>query len=66
MLKRAGAQAVRGDVNDLAQLRIAAEAADGIIRAAFNHDFSQLKYHVNRIAGSSQRSARFWLARTGR
>jgi nucleoside-diphosphate-sugar epimerase len=30
-------------VNDLNCLRIAAEAADGVIHAAFNHDFSKLK-----------------------
>jgi nucleoside-diphosphate-sugar epimerase len=44
-LSRAGAQVVRGDVNDLDQLRIAADTADGIIHAAFNHDFSKLKQH---------------------
>ena len=44
-LTRAGAEAFRGDVNDLDRLRTAAEAADGIIHAAFNHDFSNLKQH---------------------
>ena len=44
-LGRAGAEAVRGDVNDLARLRAAAGAADGVIHAAFNHDFSNLKRH---------------------
>jgi nucleoside-diphosphate-sugar epimerase len=44
-LIRAGAEAFRGDVNDLDRLRTAAEAADGIIHAAFNHDFSNLKQH---------------------
>jgi nucleoside-diphosphate-sugar epimerase len=42
-LTRAGAEVFRGDVNDLDRLRIAAEAADGVIHAAFNHDFSNLK-----------------------
>jgi nucleoside-diphosphate-sugar epimerase len=42
-LTRAGAEVFRGDVNDLDRLRSAAEAADGVIHAAFNHDFSQLK-----------------------
>jgi nucleoside-diphosphate-sugar epimerase len=42
-LTRAGAQVFRGDVNDLGRLRDAAEAADGVIHAAFNHDFSNLK-----------------------
>ena len=42
-LTRAGAEVFRGDVNDLDRLRTAAEAADGVIHAAFNHDFSNLK-----------------------
>lgn len=44
-LKRAGAEVFRGDVNDLDRLRIAAEAAEGVIHAAFNHDFSNLQQH---------------------
>jgi nucleoside-diphosphate-sugar epimerase len=44
-LARAGAEVFRGDVNDLGRLRTAAEAADGVIHAAFNHDFSNLKQH---------------------
>ena len=44
-LARAGAQVVRGDLNDLDQLHAAANAADGVIHAAFNHDFSNLKQH---------------------
>ena len=44
-LTRAGAEVFRGDVNDLHRLRTAAEAADGVIHAAFNHDFSNLKQH---------------------
>jgi nucleoside-diphosphate-sugar epimerase len=42
-LTRAGAEVLRGDVNDLGRLRTAAETADGIVHAAFNHDFSNLK-----------------------
>jgi nucleoside-diphosphate-sugar epimerase len=42
-LTRAGAEVLRGDVNDLGRLRTAAEAADGVIHAAFNHDFPKLK-----------------------
>jgi nucleoside-diphosphate-sugar epimerase len=42
-LIRAGAEVFGGDVNDLALLRTAAAAADGVIHAAFNHDFSKLK-----------------------
>ena len=44
-LTRAGAEVFRGDVNDLDRLRVATEAADGVIHAAFNHDFSNLKQH---------------------
>jgi nucleoside-diphosphate-sugar epimerase len=44
-LSRAGAEVVRGDVNDLARLRAAAEGADGVVHAAFNHDFSSLAQH---------------------
>jgi nucleoside-diphosphate-sugar epimerase len=44
-LARAGAEVFRGDVNDLDKLRVAAEGADGIIHAAFNHDFSNVKQH---------------------
>jgi len=44
-LTRAGAEVFRGDVNDLDRLRTAAEAVDGVIHAAFNHDFSNLKQH---------------------
>jgi len=42
-LARAGAEVFRGDVNDLDRLRTAAETADGVIHAAFNHDFSNPK-----------------------
>ncbi len=42
-LTRAGAEVFRGEVNDLHCLRLAAERADGVIHAAFNHDFSDLK-----------------------
>ena len=44
-LIRAGAETLRGDVNDLDRLSTAADAADGIIHTAFNHDFSNLKQH---------------------
>jgi nucleoside-diphosphate-sugar epimerase len=44
-LTRAGAEVVRGDVNDLDRLRAIAAAADGVIHAAFNHDFSNLTRH---------------------
>jgi len=44
-LIRAGAEVFRGDVNDLERLRTAAEVADGLVHAAFNHDFSNVKQH---------------------
>jgi nucleoside-diphosphate-sugar epimerase len=44
-LARAGAEVFRGDVNDLDRLRQGAQAADGVIHAAFNHDASDLKRH---------------------
>ena len=44
-LAGAGAEVCRGDVNDLDLMRSAAEAVDGVIHAAFNHDFTQLKKH---------------------
>jgi nucleoside-diphosphate-sugar epimerase len=43
VLTRAGAEVFRSDVNDLERLRAAAKAADGVVHAAFNHDFSNLK-----------------------
>jgi nucleoside-diphosphate-sugar epimerase len=42
-LSRAGAEVLRGDVNDLEALRLGAETADAVIHAAFNHDFSNLQ-----------------------
>lgn len=42
-LRRAGAEPSRGDVDDLDHLRAAAAAVDGVIHAAFDHDFSKLK-----------------------
>jgi nucleoside-diphosphate-sugar epimerase len=44
-LAQAGAQAVLGDVNDLERLRAAAQDADAVVHAAFNHDFGNLKAH---------------------
>ncbi|MEU2423580.1 SDR family oxidoreductase [Streptomyces sp. NPDC007851] len=39
-LKEAGAQACRGDLNDVDGLRAAAAGADGVVHTGYNHDFS--------------------------
>ena len=44
-LVRAGAEAVRGDLNDLDRVSTATREADAVIHAAFNHDFTNLKQH---------------------
>lgn len=44
-LRHVGAEPLRGDVNDPDCLRDAARTADGVVHAAFNHDFSRLKEH---------------------
>jgi nucleoside-diphosphate-sugar epimerase len=42
-LSAAGAEVIRGDVNDLDRLRCVARGAEVVIHTAFNHDFSKLK-----------------------
>lgn len=50
-LEIAGAEAHRGDLEDLASLRRGAAACDGVIHTAFDHDFS-------RFAANCQKDAR--------
>jgi nucleoside-diphosphate-sugar epimerase len=38
-VEAAGAQAHRGDIEDLESLRVGAESADGVVHLAFNHNF---------------------------
>jgi nucleoside-diphosphate-sugar epimerase len=42
-LNAAGAQVHRGSLDDLDSVRSGADAADGVIHTAFNHDFSKFK-----------------------
>ncbi|MCP2338459.1 SDR family oxidoreductase [Actinomadura rupiterrae] len=45
-VKAAGAEVVRGSLDDLDGLRAAAEAADGVVHLAFIHDFSRYEENV--------------------
>lgn len=40
-IEKAGAEAWRGDVNDVENLQKAVEQSEGVIHTAFNHDFSK-------------------------
>jgi uncharacterized protein YbjT (DUF2867 family) len=42
-LKAAGAEAYRGDLDDVDSLRGGVDAADGVIHQAFKHDFANFK-----------------------
>jgi nucleoside-diphosphate-sugar epimerase len=44
-LLRARAEVFRGDLNDPGRLASAADAADAVIHAAFDHDFANLRQH---------------------
>ena len=62
-LSRLGVEVFRGDVTQLDRLRSAAEAADGVIHAAFKYDFSNLKqYSEDDRKAVSAPGARCWPA----
>lgn len=42
-LRKAGAEALHGDLEDLDSLRSGAAKSEGVIHLAFNHDFSQME-----------------------
>jgi nucleoside-diphosphate-sugar epimerase len=42
-LQKAGAEVLRGNIEDLDSLRRGAASTDGVIHLAFNHDFSQMQ-----------------------
>jgi nucleoside-diphosphate-sugar epimerase len=46
-LRRAGADVLHGNIEDLDSLRRGAADSDGVIQLAFNHDFSQFQKNVD-------------------
>ena len=42
-LRKAGAEVLHGNIEDLDSLRKGAAQADGVVHLAFNHDFSQFQ-----------------------
>ena len=55
-LSSAGAEVVRGSLDDLDALRTARRASDGVIHLAYIHDFARLEHSVAADEGAIRRS----------
>jgi len=59
-LRRTGAAAHRGDIEDLASLQKGAEQCDAVIHTAFDHNFVHFATTARRTPASSAHWARRW------
>src|SRR5919109_4566912 len=55
-LEAAGAEALRGDLDDLGSLRAGAENSDGVIHLAFKHDLASSPDGFAKAAASERQS----------